>query len=208
MNDNVDDCAPLTAGEWCILTCAPSRTLLLETALCKAGFAAWTPKATEMRHEGRGAVRRRVERQVPLLVGLVFADRARLERLIWISRSPGLIWREWDPETRRMEARELPPFSLFRFGDREGGFPVVSERSLAHLRELEARSIRRAAMARGKGRVDRPVFAAGAQVQLPGGGFEGLTGVVLPGGTGSYVEVEFPGATNLVKVAPHLLQAA
>lgn len=206
MNDNVDDGAPLTAGEWCILTCAPSRTLLLETALCKAGFAAWTPKATEMRREGRE--RKHIERQVPLLVGLVFADRARLERLIWISRSPGLMWREWDAKTRRMEVRELPPFSLFRFGDREGGFPAVSERSLAHLRELEARSIRRAAMARGKGRIDRPVFAAGAHVLLPAGGFEGLTGVVRAGGTGSYVEVEFPGAKRPVKVAPHLLEAA
>lgn len=180
-------------NEWCILRMAPARTLAVAQSLQEAGVAVWTPTAIEVRRAGRA--RKREEREVAVLPGIVFADFGALHRLIGLSRSPGMIYRVWDAEARKMVARSHPPFSVFRH---LGQYPSVSDRALAPLRKFD----RRARVPRA----EAPSFDRGQQVRTDAAGFDGLTGVVEKT-RGQLVFVVFPGLEIPVRIAPHLLRA-
>lgn len=179
--------------DWCILRTSPARTLTVEESLAEAGLDVWTPKATEVRRQGRE--RKTVEHDVPILPEIVFARSEHLSRLLTISKSPGMIYRVWDSEKKRMVAHEHPPFSVFRYLD---GYPLVSDRSLDPLRLAERRAPQRARQC---------LIDAGSAVRYPGAGFDGLTGVVQ-NCQGQYALVLFPGFSIPVKISSRMLLAA
>lgn len=135
---------------WCILRCAPARTLKLAGGLRQAGLGAWTPVETVSRRVTR--VRRRLDQPSPLLAGLVFAPARHLEDLLDIAAAP---------------FSRHPGFHVFRHAD---GIPLVSDADLAPLREAE----RRARRARQPIRLHR-----GDEIRMAYGAWAGLEGKVV-----------------------------
>lgn len=174
----------------CILRTAPSRTIPLAKSLLAVGIEAWTPIEVQERRVGRKRLRE--DRDVPMVPGIVFADYAKLPRLVSISRSPGMIYQSWDAEQRRMVTRDHPPFSVFRYLD---GYPFVTDKALDPLRMEE-----RKATPKAKVRTFRP----GEEVRFPDAGFDGITGIVQMS-KGNWAMVLFEGFTIPVKIGTRKL---
>ncbi len=138
-----------TAGRWCILRTAGSRTLPLAQSLAAAGIEAWTPVEMVKRRIPRKVGR--VEKAAPLLPTFVFASAAHLFDLRRISRMIG------SPH---------PAFAFFRYN---GLVPLIAQREIDKLRLLENRM---------KPKRRRPTMAIGAEVRPTDGAYAGMTGVV------------------------------
>lgn len=172
--------------QWCILRTAPSRTVPLVTALTGAGFTAWTPQQTIEKRVSRSKAMK--EFASPITPSIVFADYERVPELLMLSRHPSPSWKAWDEEARAWVSKPVPVFSVFRHLD---GYPRVADRDLDALRVAEQR-----VQPKSKARM----FAAGENVKLVGGSFEGLLGTVQ-GSRGQYAFVTF-GEWNIpVKIA-------
>jgi hypothetical protein len=181
-------------NDWCILRMTPSRTLAVLQSIEKSGVKAWTPKFTKRQRVGRA--RELISRELPLVPGIVFADFGALDRLISMSRSPGMLYRVWDADARRIVERRHPPFSVFRYLQ---DYPRIADSALDPLRRAE----RSAPPPRDK----VAIFDQGAKVRTQAAGFDGLIGVVDRQGC-NWVTVTFAGFEIPVKVAAHLLQEA
>lgn len=135
---------------WCILRCAPARTLLLATSLNEGGLEAWTPTATVKRRRpgGRSGVE---ARDVPLTPTFVFARAVALPELQREAR---------DPRSAH------PSFSVFRY---YGQIPILSDREVERLRVAERQSTPKAL---------RRTFAPGSTVRPSEGPYAGMNGIV------------------------------
>jgi hypothetical protein len=149
---------------WCILRMSAGSTLLVADALRETGHDVWTPTEMQKRRIGR---RREVQEiSLPITPGIVFARAERLHDLLALSRSPAATYQRWNGETKRMEIRGCPHFSVFRH---QGKVPMVADRSLDPLRQFERR-------ARPRDLV--PSYKAGDEVRSPALIFGGMIGVV------------------------------
>lgn len=166
---------------WCILRTGGSRTLSLAASLTAAGLTAWTP--TQMvRRAGRGRQRRDVEeRPAPITPTFVFAAAGDLYDLVGIASDP---------------VSGHPPFSIFRH---RGRYPLISDRSLAPLREEEDRHRLRHL------KTTRRVVEPGTSICLTEGAFAGMTGVVERG-NGKRAVVNFGGGF-VVSIATYLFES-
>jgi hypothetical protein len=112
---------------WCILQTSGGKTLPLAKSLAAAGFSVWAPVRTirrpapgQRRQLVLGLRRRLIEVDVPILPGFVFAWGTELHDLVRVAADP---------------ASAHPSFTIFQLG---GRVPLVSESSVAGLREAEA----------------------------------------------------------------------
>lgn len=182
------------ATDWCIVRTAGAGTLGVHDALVEAGYDAWTPVGTVIKRVGRE--RDRVEQRAALLPTFAFVRYDRLPDLLDLARSPGQVCQVWDSEARRMVAKGMPHFSVFRYGK---GYPAVTDRELDRLRQIERR---------GKPVDQVRIFRPDEDVRYPSLGFEGLIGKVERV-KGRYAFVSFSGFDVPVKVyAGSLLPAA
>jgi len=132
--------------EWCIIRTSPRRTIPVATSLNEAGIEAWTPKVTIVSRAGR--TRQRIQCEVPVIEGIVFAKREHIPELVAISRKPGAV------------------YSVFRY---QGAVPTVRDRDLDPLRLAERAAAKTAR--------PTPI-ELGRAVRYPGAGFDGMTGIV------------------------------
>ena len=114
---------------WCILSTSSGRTLPLARSLSEAGLEVWTPTRTirrpapgQRRRLHMGQRRKMIEVDVAILPGFVFARATHLDDLAGLSHDP---------------ASRHPAFTVFQIG---GRVPMVSDASVAGLREEEARA--------------------------------------------------------------------
>lgn len=178
----------MTAGldnRWCILRMSGGSTVGVVEALTEAGYGVWTPTAAVAGREGKSRVR--VDRQVSLTPGIAFARDDRLHELVVLSRSPSLTFRRWNADTKRMEQRGCPYFSVFRY---QGQYPRVADRHLDPLRQAERRAQPKAALAS---------FHAGDEVRIPHAAFGGLSCVVNDV-QGRYASVQIQGAMGEITI--------
>lgn len=166
------------ADGWCILRCAPARTLKLAASLDDAGIEAWTPGETQQRRRGRA--RERVDVEAPIMPTFVFARASHLPAIADVVRAP---------------VSPHPAFSLFRL---HGRIPLVAERDIAALRRIEERG--RLRQLRG----ERRVIPIGTEIRMTEGSFAGMAGVVEDG-DGKFALVAFGGSFR-VKIATFLLR--
>ncbi len=179
--------------QWCILRTAPSRTLLLATALEAAGYRAWTPQETRVARQGHARVPKRIA--APMMPTIVFAEYERLPVLVALSRMPSPTCTVWDDTMRCHVQRPVPNFHVFRHGDM---YPRIADRALDAVRLAEQR---------GRPRDVARTFAPGTAVTFADAGFEGLIGRV-DRMQGRYALVEFPGFSVPVKISAHSLLPA
>lgn len=178
---------------WCILRTSGGNTLPVMNALLEAGFDVWTPVEVQKRRMPRSKATREIA--MPITPGIIFAREHHLNDLALMARSPSLTYRRWNSESRRMEMRGCPHFSVFRY---QGQYPRVADRSLDPLRQAEQRVIPRR---------KAPVLEAGQEVRLPGLGFDGLVGTVQQA-KGRHALVVFPGFAIPVQVEAYRLLPA
>ena len=155
---------------WCILRMSGPGTMRVVASLASAGFDAWTPVETQVRRLPRS--KKTAEREMPVMPTYAFAPADSLRDLLAISS--GL-------------DSQHPPFSIFRHRDH---FPLIAARSLAPLREAEARQ-RDAARKRRREGEPIPTFPAGDHVKVQEGVATGVSGVVVEQ-KGRKVLVAFP----------------
>lgn len=170
------------ADGWCILRCAPARTLKLAASLSGAGLEAWTPTETQ-RRMGRGKQRKVEElRPAPITPSFVFVRAADRDELL------------------RLRALPVSPHPAFSFLRHRGAIPVVRDRSLAPLRAEEERRHRQ------HRKTTRRVVEAGSVIAPTEGAFAGMTGVVerCKGQGGKEAVVNF-GRGLVVSIATYLI---
>lgn len=166
---------------WCILRTSAARTLPLAASLGDAGFAVWSPvEHRKVRaSRGRKAV---VQRSCPITPTFVFARAESLPDLYAVLAMP---------------LSPHPSFSIFHYA---GRVPLIADREIANLRQIEARA------QLGKLKEQRYVYPKGAVVDVKHGAFTGLTGVV-EGGDGKTAVVNFGGLFGAVKIATFLIRS-
>lgn len=162
----------------CILRMASGRTLSVAQSLSAAGFDVWAPSEVLQRRFPRS--RKAVEQRAPILPTFAFARAEHITELLALSKSP---------------VSEHPPFSLFRYLD---CYPLIHDRSLGRLREIEERKNRRRALKQ------QCTYSVGDRVKANSGGFEGLRGTVDLT-QGQFATVSFDGWNLPVKIASFLL---
>jgi hypothetical protein len=111
-------------SRWFILRTRGGRTLALMASLREAGFDVWTPART-LRRNIRAATpsgTRLIETEVPILPTFLFAREQDLDALV---------------DAAAQEPSPHPDFSVFRYA---GKIPLVSDGSVAGLREEELRN--------------------------------------------------------------------
>lgn len=89
-----------------------------------------------------------------------------------------------------------PDFSVFRYHDR---FPVIPDAQLQSLRLIERKAAAKCAPV---------VFPKGAEIRVPDGAFQGLTGQVVEDSKGKFTLVLFPGLNIEVKFPSWQLERA
>jgi len=164
---------------WIILRTSAGRTLGLAKSLTEAGIPAWTPSDVRQWRLPRTA--KRVERDIPMMPGLVFAVADRLGDVIAITHLP------MSPH---------PAFSVFRWN---GSYPMVADRSLDPVRRLEAARKSQRAL-----KEKRKAIPAGTRVRSVSGASEGLIGVVERAGE-QFATVQFDGGALPLVIATYLL---
>lgn len=151
----------IESEDWGILRTAGGGTLALANSLSEAGFRVWTPQEVRRRRVGRERIVK--ETTHPITPGIVFAAHEHLPDLSILSRKPALSYQRWNAETKRMERKGCPTFSVFRHG---GRYPRIADRSLDPLRQAEQRAQPR----------DLAVsFSRGDDVRIPSAAFGGLS---------------------------------
>lgn len=173
---------------WCILRTNGGRTLVLAKSLVSSGIEAWTPTRTDVQRVPRTKGVR--EREVPIMPTFVFVRARHIDEL---------------RRCRSLPNSPHPPFSLFRYA---GGIPLIADREISSVREMEdrGREARRLAQQRDADAARRRVrrhIAAGTSVTVEDAGFSGLSGIVEES-DGRFALVCFGGAMR-VKVASFLV---
>ncbi|GGE75045.1 transcription termination/antitermination protein NusG [Sphingomonas prati] len=176
------------ASAWCILRTSGPRTLPLTRSLAAAGIEAWTPTTTRLIRIPRSRAKR--ERDFPIMPTFVFVRArhlAELRRCLSLPSNPH------------------PAFSIFRH---TGRIPLIADGEIGSVRAIEEQGQQERQRARDREadatrRAKRYHVAVGSEVQMPDGGFAGLTGIV-EGGDGKFALVCFGGKMR-VKVASFLL---
>jgi transcription antitermination factor NusG len=174
--------------DWCILRMSGPRTLTLTRSLADAGIEAWTPTATRLIRVPRSRAKR--ERDFPIMPTFVFVRArhlAELRRCLSLPSNPH------------------PAFSIFRHG---GGIPLIADGEIGSVRAIEEQGQHERQRARDREadaarRAKRHHVAVGSEVEIPEGGFAGLTGIVEES-DGRFALVCFGGSLR-VKVASFLL---
>lgn len=166
------------ARDWCILRTAGPRTLPLAASLAAAALDVWTPRQVITRRRGR--LREKVEIDTPMMPTFVFARARHLSSLATIIGMP---------------ISPHPPFSLFRF---DGRIPLVADRDIAHVREVEERAAWVAA------KKQPAPFTAGQDVRVAEGAASGLSGIVETC-DGQFALIAFGGNFRM-KIATFLLR--
>lgn len=177
---------------WCILRTASVATLPLVKALGDDGYRAWTPTEVQVRRARRSIPKQEIT--VALMPSMVFADHARLPDLLGMARA-GMQYQVWDAQLRRMVTKGLPQFRVLRIGDR---YARVADGELAGLRRAESVGLKPI-----KVRTLRP----GVRVRMLTGLLEGLLGTVV-NVRGDFARVQFPGWSETLTIAFHLLEVA
>lgn len=148
-------------GDWFILRTASRHTMSLAESLGKDGYEVWTPIETRKVRVPRVNAKREV--RLPIMPSYVFVAAAHLLDMLALAAMP------FKP---RRGAGLLDPahasFSVMRW---DGKIPMVCEKHLERLRELEAKRtpIKRAAYA----------FPRNASARVKEGVFGGLSGTVI-----------------------------
>ena len=158
---------------WVILQ--TPRALELAHLLEVAGFRVWTPKQTVRKRIPRS--RHRVRETRALVPGFVFAESSQAFELVAVERT--------SPEGG------LPPFKVMRH---DAKIPTIADAELDGLREEEAKRLKHQAKPS-----KTPTFAPGVLVNIPGAGFESLSGRVIKS-QGRYTLVELKGFTDGLRV--------
>ncbi len=161
---------------WCILRTSASATIPLASSLTGAGLEVWTPRGQATERSGPSRSRREVV--TALIPGFVFALSDHLPQLLAMSHSPARMCLFWDAEKRRMMAKGMPYFSVFRGGNHR----LIPDEELVFLRRAEHRV---------RPKKIEHVFALGDPVRTDDGGFAGLVGRVV-GIRGKLIAVRFP----------------
>jgi hypothetical protein len=161
---------------WCILRTAGQRTLILAKSLTDAGFDAWTPAETR-KHKLRGGKTGEAEKTMALMPTFVFVRCRHLPELHSISTSP---------------SSPHPAFSLFRY---LGQFPILADREVERLREIEHRHL-----PKGQ-RITMPI---GATVRPKEGPYTGMSGIVEASKNGA--TMVFFGGWMKVKIDTFILE--
>ncbi|WP_129586367.1 transcription termination/antitermination protein NusG [Sphingomonas montana] len=177
-----------TSASWCILRMSGPRTLTLVRSLVAAGIEAWTPTVTRSIRVPRSKAKR--ERDFPIMPTFVFAHARHL------------------PELRRclgLPSNPHPAFSIFRHG---GRIPLITDREIESVRAIETQGQEARRLAHQQAmdaarRAKRHHVEVGSEVEIPEGGFAGLTGIVEES-DGKFALVCFGGSLR-VKVASFLL---
>ena len=155
------------ADGWCILRTNGRRTLALAASLNRAGIEAWTPQEVRKRRLPRSRSFREYDEAI--VPSFVFVRSSCLADVLRALAQP---------------INEHPPFSVFQFAGRA---PVIADGEMADLREREdhargaylaAQERARQAELRAIRKSIRPDVAVGSAVQLNGGAYAGLRGVV------------------------------
>lgn len=159
-----------SSKRWCILRTSARSTIALTEALERDGYDVWTPMhVIERRIRTRRA---KVESIHPIMASFVFADAAIVGDLFRLAA---------DPTTNH------PSFSVFHFGDR---IPIISDISLAKLREVEEEAVTRQEDRARRRRIEQDRDArrlarknveplpVGQAVRIAEGPFGGMTGII------------------------------
>lgn len=173
----------LDLGRWCILRMASADTLSVMEYLNRRGIEAWTPVDRKIGRMPR--TRAEYDKRFALMPSYVFAAADRIGEVAHIAALP---------------KKECPRFSLFMH---QGGYPLVAEEGLSHLRAEEAR--RRSIFEKWQiSRRKPPKFARGTEVNITEGAFAGMTGTIEEQ-QGRFTLVGFPGFDKPIKIASLLL---
>lgn len=169
----------VTDTMWIILRTSAGRTLTLARSLAQAGIEVWTPQ--EVRHMRLPRSSKRVDRDLAMLPGFVFARAVHLEALRHFTVMP------MSPH---------PAFSIFRWND---GYPLIADTALDPLRRIEqSRRSKRALQER------RKAIPTGTRVRAASGPAEGLVGVVEKANA-QFATVRFAGGSIPMAIAAYLL---
>jgi hypothetical protein len=147
-------------GDWCILRTAGRSTLKLAETLAKDGFEVWTPIETKTVQVPRMNAKRKVT--LPIMPSYVFARARHLVDLLDLAKMP--------VKPRRGAGRMDPAHASFSVLHAFGKIPLVADRHLSRLRELEQRTA-------PKPKADKPL-KLGIGVRIKGGAAQGLKGTV------------------------------
>ena len=158
---------------WVILQ--TPRALDLAQSLIALDFKAWTPKQTIRKRIPRS--RNRIRETRALVPGFVFAASDQAFDLVGIEG----VTTEWG----------LPPFRVMR---QNSTIPTIADAELDALRAEEARRLKQQAK---PSRL--PEFTPGVVVNIPGAGFESMTGRVIKS-QGRYTLVEVNGFTDGLRI--------
>ena len=159
---------------WVILQ--TPRALELAEQLDLAGFRVWTPKQTIRKRLPRS--RKRIRETRALVPGFVFAESRQAFELVAVERTA--------PEGG------LPPFKVMR---QNSQIPTIADSELDGLRFEESKRLKQSAKPQAK----PPEFDIGEVVNLPGAGFEGMSGRVIET-KGRYTLLEVKGFTDGLRV--------
>lgn len=184
---------------WCILRTGGARTLPLAASLAAAGFNAWTPQ--QVTYVAPTKRKPASQRAAPIVPTFVFVGSQHVDDLF------------------RCHALPVSPHPAFSILQVAGGVPLIGGRSLAALREEEARAQRmfdalaeardrdharrlradqlRTEQARRKAlRTEIKAIDAGATVEVTDApAFAGMVGTIISGNGRSYV-VGFGGSVQ------------
>lgn len=166
----------MTTTRWAILRTSGARTLALARSLNKADYEAWTPSAEQKRRQPRSQITRVVE--VPIVPSFVFVRSDRLQDILTTIAAP---------------SHSHPQFSVFRHG---GKIPLVTDRDIEALRQMEGRYRKQAA------RSKRRAYVMGQRVRIVEGMLSGMTGIVEEPGRDPVINL---GAGWRMKIATWLL---
>jgi hypothetical protein len=114
---------------WCILRTAGRHTLALAQSLAEDGFEVWTPIETRIVRVPRMNARREV--RLALLPTYIFARAEHVVDLLQLAAMP--------VKPRRGAGLRLPAHASFSLLHGHEGIPLVKDRHLVAMRDLEAR---------------------------------------------------------------------
>ena len=146
--------------DWCILRTSKRHTLRLAETLSVDGYESWTPVETKVERVPHSNAKREVRR--PILAGFVFARSEHLIDLLQLAALP--------VKSRLGAGLRERAHADFRVMRCFGKIPLVAERHLAKLREMEAKRTPRKLAAYS--------FPRNAAARVKEGVYGGMVGIV------------------------------
>lgn len=147
--------------KWCILRCAGRQTLPLAASLAEDGYEVWTPVETVTKRVPRMNARREV--RLPIMASYIFGAEQHLVDLLQLSAM--------SVKPRRGAGLMKPAHADFSVLHAFGRIPLVADKDMARLRELEVKLTPR--------KVAAYVIPKGRKVRVNGGICSGLQGSVI-----------------------------